>query len=248
MEDQYFKVKGISLNIKAGEIVGLAGVDGNGQKELIRAITGLSKIEKGSVFLNKKNISDYSTRMRREAGMSYIPKDRVMEGSSPESNILENEISTKYFKDDVSKNGWINREKSLDLTKFLIKEYDIKTPGINIMVGMLSGGNIQKVVISRELSSEPELLIACEPTWGLDIRSQKFVYDQLEKIRNEGKSIFLISGNLDEIMYLSDRILVIYDGEIVKNFDNHGDLTKMEIGKYMMGLHKKEKSERECDS
>ena len=116
------------------------------------------------------------------------------------------------------------------------------------MVGMLSGGNIQKVVISRELSSEPELLIACEPTWGLDIRSQKFVYDQLEKIRNEGKSIFLISGNLDEIMYLSDRILVIYDGEIVKNFDNHGDLTKMEIGKYMMGLHKKEKSERECDS
>jgi simple sugar transport system ATP-binding protein len=248
MEDQYFKVKGISLNIKAGEIVGLAGVDGNGQKELIRAITGLSKIEKGSVFLNKKNISDYSTRMRREAGMSYIPKDRVMEGSSPESNILENEISTKYFKDDVSKNGWINREKSLDLTKFLIKEYDIKTPGINIMVGMLSGGNIQKVVISRELSSEPELLIACEPTWGLDIRSQKFVYDQLEKIRNEGKSIFLISGNLDEIMYLSDRILVIYDGEIVKNFDNHRNLTKMEIGKYMMGLHKKEKPEKECDN
>lgn len=237
------EVKGVSFEIAKGEILGIAGIAGNGQLQLIEALAGLRKVSSGEITLKDEEITNLKVRDIRDAGLAYIPEDRMKQGASCESSILENVIATKYYKSEFSKNGWIDRKKSYTFANKLMKKYAIKAPSPATKVGLLSGGNIQKVIIAREFSSDPEVLIVCEPTWGLDVRSSKFVYDSLLQMRTEGKAILLISSNLDEILYLADRILVMYKGEIIASFENSEKLTKSLIGEYMLGLHLNEKSE-----
>ncbi len=233
------EVRGISFDVKAGEILGIAGVAGNGQKELVEALFGIRKASSGSVFIDGKDVTSSSIRVHRENGMAYIPDDRIGEGSCPTSSIVENIIADRYYKPVLSNRSWIDISAARRMAGTLVKEYDVRTSSIYSTIGMLSGGNIQKIIIAREFSSNPKVLIICEPTWGLDIRSTKFVYDRLMEMKINRKAILLISSNLDEILDLSDRILVIYEGEIVADFNNTAVLTKAVIGEYMMGLHLK---------
>ncbi|OAA26333.1 hypothetical protein AT15_06530 [Kosmotoga arenicorallina S304] len=237
------EVKGVSFEIAKGEILGIAGITGNGQLQLIEALAGLKKVSSGRIMLGDKEITNHEVREIRDAGLAYIPEDRMKQGASCESSIFDNVIATKYYKSEFSKKGWIDRKKSYAFVNKLMKKYTIKAPSPTTKVGLLSGGNIQKVIIAREFSSDPEVLIVCEPTWGLDVRSTKFVYDSLHEMRTEGKAILLVSSNLDEILHLADRILVMYKGEIIASFENSEGLTKSLIGEYMLGLHLKEKSE-----
>jgi simple sugar transport system ATP-binding protein len=230
------RVSDANITVGKGEIVGIAGVAGNGQLYLTESLMGLVKPRKGRVILCNKDITNLSVRQRREAGLSYIPEDRMRVGVSTSSTVLENVIATRYYKRDFSKKGWLNYGNTSSFVKSLVEKYHIKTPSLNIKVGMLSGGNIQKVIISREFSSDPQVLIVCEPTWGLDVRSIEFVYSSLIKMKEKNKGILLISGNLDEILNLSDRILVMYCGKIVASLKNSSKLTRAEIGEYMMGL------------
>jgi len=237
------EVRQVSFEISRGEILGVVGVAGNGQLQLVEALAGLKKASSGKIMLKDREITNLKVREIRDAGLVYIPEDRMNEGASCESSILENIMATKYYKKEFSKSGWIDRRKSYTFANKLIKIYEIKTSSPFVKLGMLSGGNIQKVIIAREFSSEPEVLIVCEPTWGLDVRSTKFVYDSLCEMRADGKAILLVSSNLDEVLYLADRILVMYKGEIVASLENSKELTKSLIGEYMMGLHLKERLE-----
>ncbi|MFW6122419.1 MAG: ABC transporter ATP-binding protein, partial [Petrotogales bacterium] len=231
------RVRNVNITVRKGEIVGVAGVAGNGQLYLTESLMGLIKKREGQITLCNKEITNMNTRQRREAGLSYIPEDRMKVGVSVSSSVLENVLATRYYTEYFSSKGWINFENARSFIENLIEEYNIKTPSVNINVGMLSGGNIQKVIIAREFSSDPEVLVVCEPTWGLDVRSIEFVYSSLIKMKEKNKGILLISGNLDEILNLSDRILVMYSGKVVASFNNNKELTKAEIGEYMMGLH-----------
>jgi len=242
-DDLVDEVKGVSFEIAKGEILGIAGIAGNGQLQLVEALAGLKKVSSGKIMLKDREITNLKVREIRDAGLVYIPEDRMNEGASCESSILENIMATKYYKREFSQNGWIDRRKSYTFANKLIKKYEIKASSPFVKLGMLSGGNIQKVIIAREFSSEPEVLIVCEPTWGLDVRSTKFVYDSLCEMRADGKAILLVSSNLDEVLYLADRILVMYKGELVASLENSKELTKSLIGEYMMGLHSKERSE-----
>ncbi len=231
------RLRNVNITVGKAEIVGIAGVAGNGQFYLTESLMGLIKPGEGQIILCNKEITNMNTRQRREAGLSYIPEDRMKIGVSVSSSVLENVLATRYYTEDFSNKGWIDFENSRSFIENLIEKYNIKTPSLNINVGMLSGGNIQKLIIAREFSSDPEVLVVCEPTWGLDVRSIEFVYSSLIKLKEKNKGILLISGNLDEILNLSDRILVMYSGKIVASFKNNKDLTKAEIGEYMMGLH-----------
>ncbi|MFO7881244.1 MAG: ABC transporter ATP-binding protein [Kosmotogaceae bacterium] len=240
------RVSKANITVGKGEIVGIAGVAGNGQLYLTESLMGLIKPKEGQIILCNKDITHMSIRQRREAGLSYIPEDRMKVGVSTSSSVLENVLATRYYTKNFSSKGWINLENAHSFVEELIEKYNIKTPSLNINVGMLSGGNIQKVIIAREFSSDPQVLVVCEPTWGLDVRSIEFVYSSLFKMKEKNKGILLISGNLDEILNLSDRILVMYSGRIVASLENSNKLTRAEIGEYMMGLHSKD--EKECSN
>ncbi len=229
-------VKGISFDIRAGEIVGVAGIAGNGQHQMVEAIFGIRRPSKGKVLINGKNVTSSTPRAHREAGMAYIPDDRMGEASCGMANIMENLIADRYHDTAFSHRGWIDINFAKTFAKTLVSEFNIGTHSIDSNVGELSGGNIQKTIIARELSSDPDLLIVCEPAYGLDVRSTKFIYDTLLEMKRRHKAILLVSTNLDEILSLSNRILVIYKGKIVATFDNDVEsLTKTEIYEYMMG-------------
>lgn len=231
------KVRGIAFDVRAGEILGIAGVAGNGQKELAEALFGIRKPSSGSVSIDGKDVGFSSIRAHRENGMAYIPDDRTGEASCATSSIVENVIADRYYKPVLSHRSWINISAARRLAEHLVREYDVRASSVYFTTGMLSGGNIQKIILAREFSSNPQALIICEPTWGLDVRSTNFVYDRLMEMKVQRKAMLLISSNLDEILSLSDRILVIYKGKIVADLNNIAALTKAIIGEYMMGLH-----------
>lgn len=231
------KLKGLNIDVKRAEITGIAGVAGNGQLQLAHGIAGLIPISEGEVRLGSVELTDLSPRERREAGLSYIPEDRISLGSSVDSSVTENILATRYHQDKFSNRGLINYDKAYTFAQKLVNDYEIKTSSLNERVGMLSGGNIQKVVLARELGGDPEALLVCNPTWGLDVQSTKFIYKSLIEKQKENTATLLISSNLDELFQLSTRILVIYEGEIKVSFDEVDKLTKAEVGEYMMGLH-----------
>jgi simple sugar transport system ATP-binding protein len=227
------KVRDLSLSVRAGEIVGIAGVDGNGQSELIDAIAGLRKVESGSVEVAGRALANASAREMFDAGLGHIPEDRQRRGLVLEFSIAENVALHDYAKPPDAKWGWLFPNRLVERARALIREFDVRGGGPLTRAGALSGGNQQKVVAGREIARDPKVLIAAQPTRGLDVGAIEFLHRRLVEERDEGRAILLVSLELDEILSLSDRILVIYEGEIV---GEHGtDVSEEEVGLEMLG-------------
>ena len=233
-------VKNVDLNIRTNEIVGIAGVEGNGQTELIEAITGMTKVESGRIHFLGQNLNKYSVRKRRELGMSHIPEDRLKMGISKTCTIRDNLILNRYYKKPYCTAGVISNKRLQALSEQLCEEFQVKTPDSGYNLGTLSGGNMQKVVFAREVEADPRLLIAAQPTRGVDIGAIEYIHHKIAELRDAGKAILLVSAELDEIMSLSDRIIVMYEGSIVAEFQR-GEADQQTIGMYMMGAQKQNK-------
>ncbi|CAG9607386.1 ABC transporter ATP-binding protein [Pseudoneobacillus rhizosphaerae] len=235
-------VNGLNLTVRSGEIVGIAGVDGNGQSELIEAITGLRKIDSGSVKLNGKEITKLSPRKITESGIGHIPQDRHKHGLVLDFPIGENMVLQTYYQEPNSKMGVLNFKNIYKKAKSLIEEFDVRTPSEFTLARALSGGNQQKAIIGREVDRNPDLLIAAQPTRGLDVGAIEFIHKRLIEQRDNGKGVLLVSFELDEIMNVSDRIAVIYEGKIVAIVDPK-ETTEQELGLLMAGSKRKEAGE-----
>src|SRR5579862_4756466 len=228
------KVRGMSFDVHAGEIVGIAGVDGNGQSELIDALTGLRRIESGSVVLAGEELANASARHMLDAGMGHIPEDRQRRGLVLEFSIAENIALHDYAKPpDATWWGWLYPKRLIARARRLITEFDVRGGGPLTRAGGLSGGNQQKVVAAREISRDPKVLIAAQPTRGLDVGAIEYLHRRIVEERDKGRAVLLISLELEEILSLSDRILVIYEGEIVG--EHTGDVSEEDIGLEMLG-------------
>jgi len=227
-------LKEVSFEIREGEILGIAGVEGNGQTELVEVITGLRPALSGKIFLYDKEITDYSPRNIREQKIAHIPEDRRQRGIISDFTVSENLILGSHYLPPFNKGLSLNISEINSHADKLIEEYDIRPSDSYNLLKSLSGGNQQKVIVARELFGEPRLLVAAQPTRGLDVGSIEFVHSQILKERDKGKAILLISADLDEILSLSDRIAVIYEGEIVDVLDPKKTEEK-EIGLLMTG-------------
>ncbi len=221
-------VDGLSLTVHAGEILGIAGVDGNGQGELIEAMTGLRKTISGKVSINGKDITDRSPREVINHRVSTIPEDRQKRGLVPDFTVADNMILANYNNEPFSKKGILNRSNINQFARKLIEKFDVRPNDEKYKAGELSGGNQQKMIIAREVTNNPDLLIAAQPTRGLDVGAIEFVHKSLVEQRDKNKAVLLISLELDEIMNLSDRIAVIFEGKIIGIVDSeNADETKL---------------------
>ena len=227
------KVRGISFDVRAGEIVGLAGVDGNGQTELIDALTGLQKIESGTVTIDGKRLTHASARAALDLGIGHIPEDRQRRGLVLEFSIAENIALHDYARAPDARFGWLFPGRMTTRAKRLIEDFDVRGGGPQTPAGGLSGGNQQKLVAAREIDRDPKVLVAAQPTRGLDVGAIEYLHRRLVAERDKGRAILLISLELEEIFSLSDRILVIYEGEIVG--EHSGDVSEEQIGLEMLG-------------
>ena len=231
-------VKDFSLDVRAGEIVGIAGVDGNGQSELVEAICGLKKIESGKVFLNGKDITDSSIKERNELGLAHIPEDRQKRGLILGAPLTTNMVVKKFYKAPFSKNGILHYGDIEDYSQKIIDRFDVRSgEGINSLAGKLSGGNQQKAIVGREITSAPELLIAVNPTRGLDVGAIEYIHKELVAERDKGKAVLLISFELDEIFNLSDRIAVVNAGMLI-DIVNTKETDAHSVGLMMAGIKK----------
>ena len=230
---QIEKVRGVSLEVRAGEIVGIAGVDGNGQTELIDALTGLQRIESGTVTIAGHELTHAHARAALDAGIGHIPEDRQRRGLVLDFSIAENIALHDYAKAPDSRLGWIFPSRMVQRAKALIREFDIRGGGPYTRAGGLSGGNQQKLVAAREIARDPSVLIAAQPTRGLDVGAIEYLHRRLVTERDEGRAILLVSLELDEILSLSDRILVLYEGQIVT--EHTGEVSEGQIGLEMLG-------------
>jgi simple sugar transport system ATP-binding protein len=229
------KVSGLNLEVKEGEILGVAGVDGNGQSEFLEAINGLREVESGKITAGGVDITYAKPKVVTESGVAIIPEDRQKRGLVLDFNLAENFILQKFKKAPfASERGILVDKEIYKYGEDLISEFDIRPPKVKQLAGELSGGNQQKVVIAREISNLHDLLIAVQPTRGLDVGAIEYVHKALIEERNKGRGVLLVSFELDEIMGLSDRIAVMYEGEIVKIFQA-GEVTENEIGLLMAG-------------
>jgi ABC-type uncharacterized transport system ATPase subunit len=232
-------IRGLNLSVRAGEIVGIAGVDGNGQTELIEAITGLKKSESGTISINGTEIQRKSPRKITETGIGHIPQDRHKYGLVLDYSIGENMVLQTYYQQPLSKFGVLNYKNIFNKARTLIKEFDVRTPSEYTPARALSGGNQQKAIIAREIDRNPDLLIAAQPTRGLDVGAIEFIHKRLIEQRDQGKAVLLVSFELDEILNVSDRIAVIYEGSIVAIVDPK-KTTEQELGLLMAGSKVKE--------
>lgn len=230
-------VRELNLDVRAGEIVGICGVDGNGQSELIEAITGLRKVSNGTVMLNGKNITSFKPRKVTESGVAHIPQDRHKHGLVLDYPIGVNMVLQTYYQKPFSKTGIMNYKEVYKKAASLIKEFDVRTPSETTLARALSGGNQQKAIIGREIDRDPDLLIAAQPTRGLDVGAIEFIHRRLIEQRDNGKAVLLLSFELDEIMNVSDRIAVIYEGQIVAVV-HPKETTEQELGLLMAGSKK----------
>jgi general nucleoside transport system ATP-binding protein len=235
-------VNSLSLSVRAGEIVGIAGVDGNGQSELIEAIAGLRKVEGGTIKLNNKAITNMHPRKITESGVGHIPEDRHKHGLVLDFPIGENMVLQTYYQQPYSKSGVLNFKAIYEKAKQLIKEFDVRTPSSTTLARALSGGNQQKAIIGREVDRNPDLLIAAQPTRGLDVGAIEFIHNRLIEQRDNGRAVLLLSFELDEIINVSDRIAVIYEGEIVAIVDPK-ETTEQELGLLMAGSKRQKAGE-----
>lgn len=208
-------LRGVALNVRAGEIVGVAGVAGNGQNELSQVITGLRKCTRGEVNLNGDQISNRDTLYGIQHGISYVPEDRNHVGSAPNLSVTDNVIMKNYRKPPISKHGMLDTNAAVNFAKELKQAYDIIVPTVNTPVRLLSGGNLQRVILAREISGHPNFIVAVQPTRGLDVGAIEGVHRLLLAQREAGAAVLLISEELEELLSLSDRVYVIYEGKIM---------------------------------
>lgn len=236
-------VKGISLKVREGEIVGIAAVEGNGQRELIDAITGLGLYASGVIKIDgNPETGHHAPFERRNQGLVHIPEDRFTYGVMSDSSVYDNLIANRYDQKDFNKGVFLNSDKLNKLVDELIVEYEIKTNSSKAPVKMLSGGNIQKVVVAREMSFPMKLLIADQPTRGIDVGTADFIHRRIIELRDEGKAVLLSSADINEVLELSDSLIVMYDGKITGYFKNTVGITEEELGLYMLGLKNMDES------
>ena len=229
------KLNNFNLSVKEGEIMGIAGVDGNGQEEFEKCLLGILSPESGSILLNGKELIGTSIRSRKEAGLAYVAEDRQKESLILQYPVSYNLILGQHYHSQFSKNGrWLRTEQIEEHARKLREDFDIRCVSIGVRTGTLSGGNQQKIVIAREASNNPEIYVAIQPTRGLDIGAGEAVQETLIAIRNQGKGVLLISMELDEILAISDRIAVIFEGKIVDVVDAE-HTSKEELGSMMLG-------------
>ena len=233
------RVKNINLEIHAGEILGLAGVTGNGQTELLEALSGIRKVESGEIFLNGEKISDSSEllnpRELKEKGLAHIPEDRQRMGLVTDFKASENLIFGYHDQEPYSKSSIMNENKILDYSTRVMEEYDVRPRSPHLMTSNFSGGNQQKLILSRELNENPKILLIGQPTRGVDIGAIEFIHQRLIDMRDKGAAILLVSVELEEVLSLSDRIVVMFDGNIVGERVNK-DVTDRELGLLMAGV------------
>ena len=234
-------IKNVSMKVRGGEIVCLAGIDGHGQSEFVSALSGLLPVKSGKITLCGKEIQNMSIRKRSMSGMSHIPEDRHKHGMVLDYPLEDNMILQTYFKPQfTSRFGFLKRKNIRSFSDRLIEMYDVRSGQGSVTIARaMSGGNQQKAIIAREIDKEPELLIAVQPTRGLDVGAIEFIHKQLVAQRDAGKAVLLVSLELDEVMDVPDRILVMYEGEIVGEFDPK-TVTQEELGLYMAGAKKDE--------
>jgi general nucleoside transport system ATP-binding protein len=225
---------GITFTIHKGEVMGIAGVEGNGQTELIEALMGMRDPDGGVITLDDTDISHAPTRKRREGGIGYIPEDRHRHGLLLESPLWENRILGHVTERPNSKKGLLDLKGARADTERIVREYDVRTPGIEVTAASLSGGNQQKLIVGREMSHTPKLLIAAHPTRGVDVGAQAAIWDQIREARREGLAVLLISADLDELIGLSDTLRVMYRGRLVADADPAA-ITPEELGSAMTG-------------
>ncbi len=232
-------VDGISFEVRTGEIVCIAGIDGNGQSELVYALTGLTPAQ-GQVALNGKPLQQLPVRRRNQAGLAHIPEDRHKHGLVLDYDLQQNLALKRYLSDQLQRHGFIRFDQVRRYAQQLIDQYDIRSgQGPDTLMRSMSGGNQQKAIVAREIDLGPELLIAVQPTRGLDVGAMIYIHEQLVKVRDEGKAVLLISLELDEVFQLADRILVIYEGRLVAQLA--GDqVSQQELGLYMSGSKRQE--------
>jgi general nucleoside transport system ATP-binding protein len=233
------KVRGVSLEVRAGEIVGIAGVDGNGQTELVDAITGLRRPESGTIELAGVDVTRESAREHFDDGLGHVPEDRQRRGLVLDFTIAENIALHEFRRSPASRLGWLFPGRLIERAKQLIREFDVRGGGPQTKAGALSGGNQQKVILAREIDRDPKVLIAAQPTRGLDVGAIEFVHRRLVEERQEGRGLLLVSLELEEILSLSDRVLVMFEGEIVAEFPP--TISEEELGLAMTGGHEKER-------
>ncbi|WP_108831147.1 ABC transporter ATP-binding protein [Aedoeadaptatus coli] len=227
-------VKGLNLDVRKGEIFGVAGVDGNGQSEFLEAITGLRKIEAGKVVIEGKDVTNATPKAIREAGMNNIPEDRNKRGLVQEFTVAENMVLHSYGEAPYSSRGILQEGPITSHADKLMESFDIRPRKSRYLAGDLSGGNQQKVILAREIDDDPDVLIAAQPTRGLDVGAIENIHQFLVQQRDKGRAVLLVSFELDEVMSLSDRIGIIYEGAITKTF-NEGEADQKELGYYMAG-------------
>ena len=231
-------VRNVSFDVRAGEIVCLAGIEGNGQTELVYGLTGLEKISGGTITLDGQDITHASIRQRSKDGMSHIPEDRHKHGLVLDYTLADNMVLQRYWQPEFQNHGFIKKNAVLQYAERLIKQYDVRSgQGPATIARSMSGGNQQKAIIAREVDKDPQLLVAVQPTRGLDVGAIEYIHKQIVAERDKGRAVLLVSLELDEVMNLSDRILVIYEGEIVGEFDPK-KTTVEELGLYMAGAKK----------
>ena len=227
-------VKNLSLDVRAGEIVGIAGIDGNGQSELIQAITGIRKVESGSIELKGDSIVGLHPRQITELSVGHVPEDRHRDGLILEMMISENIALQTYYKEPHSKNGILNYSNITSYAKKLMEEFDVRAASELVPAAALSGGNQQKAIIAREIDRDPDLLIVSQPTRGLDVGAIEYIHKRLIEERDNGKAVLVVSFELDEILNVSDRIAVIHDGKI-QGIVSPETTNKQELGVLMAG-------------
>ena len=233
-------VKKVSFQVRRGEIVCIAGIDGNGQTELVYGLTGLEPLKEGTLTLNGQDITKAAIRKRNTSGLSHIPEDRHKHGLVLDYTLEDNMVLQRYFETQfITPAGFLKRKSIRSYAEKLIEQYDVRSgQGPVTMARSMSGGNQQKAIIAREIDRNPELLIAVQPTRGLDVGAIEYIHKQIVNQRDAGKGVLLVSLELDEVMNVSDRILVMYEGEIVGEFDLK-EVTVEELGLYMAGAKRK---------
>lgn len=237
-ESGRISLNGVSFTARNGEILGVAGVEGNGQLQLANALTGLAPYHSGTIEINGHAIKKFSVNDIRSLGLSHIPEDRMAAGVAARLSVTENTVSDKLGNPAFVRYGFLKTNPIRKYGLEMVKRYQIYCKSPDVSVGSLSGGNIQKVVLARELSSNPKIIIADQPTRGVDVGATEFIRNELVAARDAGNTIFLISSDLNEILGLSDSLIVLYEGEIAAFFPDASKVSEEELGKFMLGIER----------